>query len=175
MVSVYAAKEKNLSASEVRALYEIIIKAYADTEYQMWGQNYVRVSFSDFQKFIDADQILVAFLNDKIAGGIRYYPLDDHTFSFGLFGADFSQSGQGIGRSLIDAVEIRVRKSGGTAIKIEILRARDFEIPIKIKLHNWYQSIGYTFVGSVSFEDKFPEHAKGILVPCMFDYYEKKL
>ncbi len=48
MVSVYSAKEKNLSASEIQTLYEIIIKAYADTEYQMWGMNYVRVTLDDF-------------------------------------------------------------------------------------------------------------------------------
>ncbi|MBK9191978.1 MAG: GNAT family N-acetyltransferase [Crocinitomicaceae bacterium] len=175
MVSVYSAKEKNLSASEIQTLYEIIIKAYADTEYQMWGMNYVRVTLDDFQKFIEADQILVEFLNNKIAGGIRYYPLDQNTYSFGLFGADFSLSGKGIGRKLIEAVELQVTKSGGTSIKIEILRPRDFEIPIKTKLHDWYQKLGYAFVESIPFEEKFPERAKGILVPCMFDYYEKKL
>lgn len=175
MVSVYSAKEKNLSPSEFRILYDIIIKAYADTESEMWGPNYVRVSEKDFQNFIDNDQVLVAFMHEKIVGGLRYYRLDDHTFSFGLFGADLNLSGKGIGKKLIEAVENKAMQSGVSIIRIEILRPRNFEIPIKTKLHQWYQNLGYAFVGSESFEEKFPEKAKGILVPCMFDYYERQL
>lgn len=175
MITIHSAKEKKLSEKEFQHLYHIIVKAYADTESEMWGKNYVRVSESDFRKFIEADQILVAFLNDAVVGGLRYYRSSEDTFGFGLFGADFSLSGNGIGRALINRVEEAVKKSGGKKIKIEILRPKNFELPIKTILHNWYQRLGYEHTTSVDFAEEFPDRAVGILVPCMFDYYEKKL
>jgi hypothetical protein len=61
MITIHSAKQKNLSEQEFQKLYSIIVKAYADTESEMWGKNYVRVSELDFRKFIAADEILVAF------------------------------------------------------------------------------------------------------------------
>jgi len=124
---------------------------------------------------VAADQVLVAFMDDQVVGGLRYYQSDENTFGFGLFGADFSLSGKGIGRALIDRVEAEAKKSGIQKIKIEVLRPRDFEVPIKIFLHNWYQRLGYKFTHTVGFAEEFPERAKGILVPSVFAFYEKQL
>lgn len=175
MIQIYSAREKGLSEADFQRLYNIVVTAYAETEAEMWGPDYVRVSWNDFRSFIAQDQILVAYLNQQVAGGIRYYPNADGTFGFGLFGADFSLSGKGVGRALIQRVEEEVRRSGGTAIKIEILRPRDFELPIKTILHAWYQRLGYQYTKTVGFAETFPDRAKGILVPCVFDYYEKKI
>jgi GNAT superfamily N-acetyltransferase len=175
MITIHSAKQKQLSEAHFQTLYHIIVKAYADTEAEMWGENYVRVSEAAFREFMAADQVLVAFMDDQVVGGLRYYPLDTDTFSFGLFGADFSLSGKGIGRALIERVEEEVKKAGASKIKIEILRARDFELPIKKILHDWYQRLGYKFTHTVGFAEEFPDRAKGILVPCDFDYYEKRL
>jgi GNAT superfamily N-acetyltransferase len=173
MITIHSAKQKNLSEQEFQQLYRIIVKAYADTESEMWGKNYVRVSEVDFRKFIQADEILVAFMNDRVVGGLRYYRSSEDIFGFGLFGADFSLSGKGIGRALINRVEEEVKKAGFKKIKIEILRPKNFELPIKKNLHDWYQRLGYQYQGSVDFEQEFPDRAIGILVPCVFDYYEK--
>ncbi|MBK9592152.1 MAG: GNAT family N-acetyltransferase [Crocinitomicaceae bacterium] len=174
MITIHSAKQKNLSEQEFQKLYSIIVKAYADTESEMWGKNYVRVSELDFRKFIAADEILVAFLNDNVVGGLRYYRSSEDTFGFGLFGADFSLSGKGIGRALINRVEEEVKKSGCKKIKIEILRPKNFELPIKKVLHNWYQRLRYMHTGTVDFAEEFPDRAIGILVPCVFDYYVKE-
>lgn len=175
MITIHSAKQKNLSEKEFQQLYKIIVKAYADTESEMWGLNYVRVSEKDFRKFIQADQILVAFLDNQPVGGLRYYRSSADTFGFGLFGADFSLSGKGIGKALIDRVEEEAKKAVASKIKIEILRPKNFDIPIKVVLHNWYQRLGYKFIGTVDFAEEFPDCAKGILIPCVFDYYVKQL
>lgn len=175
MITLYSAKQKQLSKDEFLQLYEIIIHAYAETESEMWGKNYKRVSEEDFQKFIDADEVLIAYFNQTVAGGLRYYKIADDVFSFGLFGVDFSLSRKGIGRELISRVEEMVKKRGASSIRIEILRPENFDLPIKKILHQWYQQLGYRFIGSTDFAEKFPERAVGILVPCVFDFYEKKL
>lgn len=175
MITIHSAKQKNLTEQEFQQLYQIIVKAYADTESEMWGKNYVRVSESDFRKFIEADEILVAFLNETVAGGLRYYRSSQNTFGFGLFGADFLLGGKGIGRALINRVEEEVKKSNCKKVRIEILRPKNFELPIKKILRNWYQRLGYKFIGTVDFAEEFPDRAEGILVPCVFDYYEKEL
>ncbi|MBI3135476.1 MAG: GNAT family N-acetyltransferase [Bacteroidetes bacterium] len=175
MIQVYSAKQKVLSEKEFQQLYAIIVKAYADTEAEMWGKNYVRVSASDFRNYITADQVLAAFINDQPVGGLRYYRISETCYSFGLFGADFTFSRKGVGRALISRVEEEVKKKNGTHIKIEILRPRDFELPIKTTLHNWYQQLGYKYLKTVDFAAEFPDRAAGILVPCVFDFYEKVL
>jgi GNAT superfamily N-acetyltransferase len=175
MITIHSAKQKNLTEQEFQQLHQIIVKAYADTESEMWGKNYVRVSESDFRKFVEADEILVAFLNETVAGGLRYYRSSENTFGFGLFGADFSLSGKGIGRALISRVEEEVKKSNCKKIRIEILRPKNFELPIKKILHEWYQRLGYQYSGSTGFEEAFPDRAIGILVPCVFDYYVKEV
>lgn len=175
MITIHSAKQKNLSTKEFKTLYDIIIKAYADTESEMWGENYVRVSEKLFNHFIEKDEILVAFLNNEVVGGLRYYEAEKDVFSFGLFGADFSKSGMGIGRALIERVEEEVLKKGAKKIKIEILRPQKFEIPIKVILADWYQRLGYKYSHSIDFEIEYPDRAQGILAPCNFDYYLKEL
>lgn len=175
MISVYSAKHKQLSAQEFEQLYQIIIKAYADTESEMWGKNYVRVSKIDFQNFINDDKVLVAFLDGSVVGGLRYYAADKDTWSFGLFGADFTKSRLGIGRALISEVETLAVAAGAKKIKIEILRPANFELPIKKILSEWYIKLGYQFVESRDFSTLKPLESKGLICPCTFDYYLKQL
>lgn len=175
MILVYSAKEKNLTPTEFVQVYNIIIKAYADTESEMWGKNYVRVSRFDFQNLIVEDKVLVAFLNGEIVGGIRYYALDDTTWSFGLFGADFSKSRMGIGRALIAETERLAILNGAKKIKIEILRPTLFELPFKKKLAEWYIKLGYLYFESIDFSILKPVESKGLVCPSSFDYYVKDL
>jgi len=141
----------------------------------MWGKNYVRISEKSFREFIEKDEVLVAFLDNELVGGLRYYETEKGVFSFGLFGADFLKSRNGIGAALIKRVEEEAIKNGAKKIKIEILKPQNFDIPIKVILAKWYQRLGYKYTHTIDFEKEFPLKAKGILVPCNFDYYLKEL
>ena len=174
-IVVVSARQKVIQDKDFSKLYGIIIKAYADTEDQLWGKNYVRVSQADFREYIAKDQVLVAYLEDEVVGGLRYYETEPGIFSFGLFGADFSKSRLGIGRALIERVEEEAGKKGASKIRIQILVPRNFELPVKTILAAWYQRLGYVYTHTTHFEVEFPDHARGIIVPCNFDYYCKVL
>lgn len=175
MIDIVSVSERSLSQEILDELYNIIIRAYALTEDQMWGDNYVRVSRDDFNQYLAADEFLFAFYDSRPAGGLRYYQSAPGVYGFGLFGVDFSFSRKGIGRALIKRVEDEAKIKGAEKIRIEILRPRDFELPIKSQLHGWYLSLGYLHTETVDFQKTFPDRAQGILVPCVFDIYEKTL
>ena len=76
------------------------------------------------------------------------------------------------------AAEDHALENGAEYMEIEILRAKDFDIPSKVMLHEWYLRQGYVFLESVDFVARKPqESAKAVrlLVPSVFDCYRKPL
>ena len=95
-----------------------------------------------------------------------------------IFLSDFDKKGLGIGRKLIEAAESHALKSGAEYMEIEILRAKDFDIPSKVRLHKWYLRQDYVFLESVEFVARKPKESKKatrLLVPSVFDCYRKPL
>ncbi|UKN02307.1 GNAT family N-acetyltransferase [Paracrocinitomix mangrovi] len=177
MLTVFSAKDFRLTEEQFATLYDIIIHAYRETESEIWGENYVRVSEQEFGACIDRDEILVAFLDGKVVGGIRYFHLRDKTWTFSLLGADFNQKGKGIGRALIDAVEEKVKEKGGDRIHIEVLRAEDIDVESKNILSNWYQRLGYDLVKTIDVFEVYDDADKWnkLANPSVFDCYLKAL
>jgi GNAT superfamily N-acetyltransferase len=149
--------------------------AYASTEKEIWGENYIRMSKSEYFELLDGDQILIAKWDDEIAGCIYFYQKDEVSFGFGLLGthADFTK--RGIGRALIDAVEERAKAAGAKSMNIEILRVRGMDVANKIVLRKWYEAMGFTYTYSEDFANIKPEKASSLARPSDFDYYEKSL
>jgi GNAT superfamily N-acetyltransferase len=92
-----------------------------------------------------------------------------------LLCADFSKSGLGIGRALIEEVEKIAKDNGAVEIEIEILRTKGIEVPFKVRLKDWYQKLGYVYTHSQNFANIRPENAKKLLAPSDFDHYLKNL
>lgn len=174
MSQVTVVNAKLLDEEELKSLYEIIIKAYALTENLMWGENYVRIPFGEYFKYVQNDEIFVALLNREVVGGIRFYDLNKEEKMFSLFGADFNHSGKGIGESLIQFILDKAKHEKIKRIKIEILRPADFELPDKKRLANWYKRFGFNYTGSDKFEDKLPK-AQQPITKCVFDYYQLEI
>lgn len=177
MVKVLSAKEFRLSDEQSKQLYDIVVAAYAHTEKEIWGEGYVRMTRQVFQEYIEQDEILMAFLDGRIVGGIRYYHLEDNSWSFSLLGADFNQKGKGIGRALIEAVEEDVSKKGGDQIHIEVLRAEALDVESKTILSNWYQRLGYELVKTIDVLEVYNDPVKWskLVNPSVFDCYLKVL
>ena len=179
MVTTEIAQIRELSEADIDRLYDIMRHAYAVTEVEIWGENYTRMPKEEFIALIEQNQIIAARLNGKLVGSIHTYPLGEAVWAFGLFSADFAYKGKGIGRALITAAEEYARHEGkANCMELEILKPRDFEVPVKIALKEWYERLGYVFTHTISFELRKPtkaEKAKNFLVPCVFDCYTKGL
>ncbi|MCB9224140.1 MAG: GNAT family N-acetyltransferase [Crocinitomicaceae bacterium] len=177
MITVFSAKNFRLTDEQFEQLFNIIRIAYAETEKEVWGEGYVRMSREELQHHIDNDEILIALLYGKIVGGIRYYKIDDETYGFGLLGADFDHKGKGIGRALIGEVENKVKATGGKKVSIEILRASAINTDFKTHLAEWYQRLGYKYTGVLDVNAVYDNPAKWakLVNPSHFDCYLKEL
>jgi GNAT superfamily N-acetyltransferase len=178
MIEVAFADINTLSDDEVSTAFEIMRHAYRVTEVEIWGDTYSRIGLDKFVSFIKREEIIIARIDGEIVGSIYTYRLRENAFSFGLLSANFDKKGLGIGRKLIVAAEDHALENAAEYMEIEILRAKDFDIPSKVMLHEWYLRQGYVFLESVDFVARKPqESAKAVrlLVPSVFDCYRKVL
>lgn len=177
-VKVQQASKENLTSDEINRLFEIMIHAYAETESEIWGENYMRLSYDEFIEIIEKKQLFVAYLENLVVGSIRVYPLSGMKYAFGLLSADFAQSGKGIGKSLIQTIENYAKVQGATIMELEILRPAEFNSPFKDRLANWYTGMGYKFIETVNFDIVEPnriEKEATMVNRSVFDLYEKDL
>jgi len=174
-MTIKPANSPLLTPSQFERLFNIIRIAYAETEKEVWGEGYVRVSRSTLKRHIEYDQFLIALIDDEIVGGIRVYEKESGSWTFGLLGADFEHKGKGIGRALIAAAESKAKEAGGTEMSIEILRAKDIETDFKVNLAKWYQRLGYEFTGQLDVMSVYPDADKWakLVNPSIFDCYVK--
>ena len=178
MIEIKIADLSSLSLQQLERIYTLLRDAYAITEREIWGENYSRMSFDQFRFHVKKREFLYAEFDGVIVGSIHHYRVNENTFSFGSLSADFSKKGNGIGRKLIAAAESSAKQQGATKMTLEILRPRDYELPFKTVLREWYLSQNYFFVATSSFlELKRDQIAKAKLlkVPVVFDCYEKLL
>lgn len=178
MITIELASRSQMTQADIDRAYSLLIIAYAETEKEIWGKNYSRLSLDEFIKLIDANEFYIARLNDEIVGSIHTSRLDSESFGFGLLSADFAQKGLGIGRKLIETAENHAKRKGAKFMKIEILRPSNRELPQKKKLDKWYRRQGYVFLKSMSFVDRKPDKAEKalrLITPTQFDCYEKVL
>jgi len=176
MLTIIPTSERPLSNLEIVQVHEIMRIAYEMTEEEIWGENYIRLFIEDFTKLIKEGNIYVAYLNGVIVGSVHIYPKDKNTYTFSLLSSDFNFGGQGIGTALIKRVEEEAMKHNASQIKMEILRIKGKDIPHKIRLHTYYERLGYMYTHSDDCSCIIPEWKyKLLLQPSNFDFYCKKL
>lgn len=176
MLKIIPTSEKQLTPSEIKEVHEIMRIAYAETEAEIWGKNYVRLFLPDYTKLIEEGNIFVAYLNGKIVGSVHIYQKNKDTYTFSLLSADFNVGGQGIGTALVKRVEEEALKHGAKFIKMEILRLKGIDVPHKIRLHNFYERLGYNYTHSADSDCIIPDWKYKLLVkPSDFDFYSKDL
>lgn len=174
-IVILSSDTHTFSSSERAELFEIMRDAYARTEIEIWGENYLRMPQTEYEGLIDKGQIFGALLNDKIVGSIHARKLDSESSTFSLLAVHADFGGHGIGKKLIEAAEETAKSEGTKFMKIEILRPRDFTLPQKDRLRAWYEGMGYNFTHDQNFQDRRPDRAKDLKVPSVFDCYRKVL
>lgn len=176
MIKIEKASFIKHSSEELNTLYQIIIKGYELTEEEVWGPNYVRIFKPEYDKLIENGEILIAFFNGKVAGGINHYGRNNNEYTFSLLATDFNMGGMGIGKALINTVEDIAIQKEINLIKIEILRVRGVDTIPKLRLANFYAKLGYEYSHSndcscLIYNEKY----RKLKAPSDFDFYLKKL
>lgn len=178
MILVEKARLESLSHLEIQQMYDLLIIAYAETEKEIWGENYIRISFDEYLSLIQKNEIYLARLEGELVGSVHLYSLNKSSFSFGLLNVNFTEKGKGIGLALINYIEKEVKKEGGNEMHIEILRPTGVELEFKVFLRKWYEKLGYQFTGFDTFINLKPdkvEKAKELIVPSGFECFFKQL
>ena len=175
MITVLSSAEYQFTPEERDELFEIMRDAYARTEREVWGENYVRLSQPEFNQLIDEGSIFGAKLDDQIVGTIYLKKVSDAERSFSLFGVHSKAEGRGIGSRLIEAVEDQARMEGAEGMIIDILRVRDTEVASKKRLRTWYEKQGYEFTHTENFQDRIPHRAHNLKAPSIFECFRKRL
>lgn len=176
MIQILSTSEKQLTPSEIKEAHEILRIAYEVTEEEIWGKDYNRLFIEDFTALVEAGEIYVAYLDNKIVGSIHIYQHNSDTYKFSLLSVDFKHGGNGIGTALINRAEEEAIQNGAKQIKIEILRVKGKDVPHKVRLHNYYQRLGYAYTHSADSDCLIPDWKYKLLVnPSDFDFYCKEL
>lgn len=176
MIQIKTASLINHSKLELDELYEIIIKGYELTEEEVWGPKYVRVFRPEYDRLIEKGEVLIAFYNGKVAGGIHHYSINDQGYTFSLLAVNFSLGGLGIGKALIDEIENIAISKKAKQIKIEVLRVRGVDTIAKLKLAKFYDRLGFKYSHSkdcscLIYQEKYEK----LKAPSDFDFYIKQL
>lgn len=174
-IEIKDTSEISLTANQKEELYELIRVAYAETEKEIWGDNYIRASRDELNDYLDRGEFLLVLDNEHVVGCVHYSKNNPSSTSFGLLATHNDYKHYGIGSALISAVEQKAKENGSDDVELTILRPYDGEVASKSLLKNWYEGKGYCFIQSIDFSEVRPERAKRLLVPCSFDYYRKEL
>lgn len=172
-IEILSSEEHTFNPAERSELFEIMRDAYARTEVEIWGENYLRMPQAEYEGLIDEGRILGAILDGRVVGSIFSKNIDSDTSTFGLLAVHRDFGGRGIGSALVEAAEQRAQLEGSKYMNIEILRPRDFEVPIKNRLRSWYAGMDYEFTHHENFQDRRPDRAKDLKEPSVFDCYRK--
>lgn len=178
MIKIEQTNLTTISQCQLEQQYDALIRAYADTEIEIWGENYIRISFEEYKKVIEKELVFSALLNDEVVGTILLSNHGKGHFSFGLLAVDFKHKGLGIGRKLIEKAEQKARSLGGIKMTLEILKPKNQTLPFKKQLAEWYERLGYRYLFTKSFIELKPnrvEKARLLITPSVFDCYEKEL
>jgi GNAT superfamily N-acetyltransferase len=137
-----------------------MIIAYAETEVNIWGENYTRCPLDEYKTLLDQGEIIIAWLDGQIVGSIHVYPVTHNRYGFGLLNADFSLGGQGIGSGLVEQAEKHAKQNGAKLMQLEILRPKVELLAEKERLKKWYTRLGYKLVSTGDFTELKPDKAE---------------
>ncbi|AGB41564.1 putative acetyltransferase [Halobacteroides halobius DSM 5150] len=96
-------------------------------------------SIGDVAEEIKKKEVLIAYLDGKAAGSVRFSLLTESQYCLSRLGVLDEYQGQQVGKELIKAVEKRVIEKGGQEIIL-------YSAYRKKELINFYQSLGYQIV-----------------------------
>ena len=58
MIRIIPANSEEVSLEDCNQLHELVRIAYAHTEIEIWGENYIRINHSDYMALIEKGEVL---------------------------------------------------------------------------------------------------------------------
>lgn len=145
--------------ADVGAVTAIINAAYQVERFFIDGD---RTSEDEVRRYMAKGAFLVAEEDGRPAGCVYVEQRGDRGY-FGLLAVDPAQHGKGLGRTLVEAAEERLRRAGCIAMDISV-------VDLRTELPPFYRRLGYVETGTAPFPD--PEKATR---PCHFILMSKPL
>ena len=145
--------------ADVGAVTAIINAAYQVERFFIDGD---RTSEDEVRRHMAKGAFLVAEEDGRPAGCVYVEQRGDRGY-FGLLAVDPAQHGKGLGRTLVEAAEERLRRAGCIAMDISV-------VDLRTELPPFYRRLGYVETGTAPFPD--PEKATR---PCHFILMSKPL
>jgi N-acetylglutamate synthase-like GNAT family acetyltransferase len=102
---------------------------------------------------IRAGGMLVARRDGRIVGCAAMQVIADDTVELGYMSAAPGDWGSGAGRALVAAGEAWARSRGAETLLMKLLVPRDDSHPLKHRLRDWYERLGYRSVRTVEFDE----------------------
>ena len=159
----------------VQELAQLINRAYAAGETGLWIEGTARITPAEVVDAIRGGAMLVATLEDRIAGCACVLPIDASTADLGLISAAPERRSRGVGRALVRRAEAMMRARGVDTMQLELLVPRGWVHPDKEHLRAWYTRLGYRLVRSAPFDEVAPRQASRVATPCEFLVFAKPL
>jgi ribosomal protein S18 acetylase RimI-like enzyme len=159
----------------VERLATLINAAYEVGEAGLWVEDTPRTSPAEVARLVGAGEMLVARLDDRVAGCARVRQLDPGTGEVGFISAAAEARGAGIGRALLAEAEDEMRTRGAATMQLELLVPRAGVHPEKERLRDWYTRRGYEIVRTAPFEEIATHLAADLATPCEFEIFQKPL
>ena len=159
----------------VGAVTKMINEVYAAAERGPWADGAARTGPAEVAGLVRDGELVVAWLDGRLAGCVRVRRVDDDTSEFGMLAADPRHRGVGVGRELVRFAERWSREAGRETMRLELLVPREWAHPDKEFLAAWYGRLGYRVVGTGTVEDSHPDLAPLLATPCAVVVYQKDL
>ncbi len=84
--------------------------------------------------------------------------------------------GSGAGKKLVEFAEEHCKNVlGKSVMQCELLVSTEFEHPFKVRMHAWYERMGYKVVRSGDFGAEYPHLKPCLVTDVEFRVYEKPL
>ncbi len=159
----------------VTKLTSIINQVFLVAEAEIWKENHQRINVELLADMIINREIMVAEVNNVIAGCVQIKFLSNNIAKFGMLTVAPVYKGKKLGSVLVKEVEQYAFKKGRSKMRLELLSPKERPNAGKQFLLKWYNRIGYDFLRQLSFEEIDPRESKNLKTPCFFNLYQKDL
>ena len=175
-LKIYFAKVGLLSNNTIMAIRDFVNAAYTEGENRMWNGIHQRTSIEELEDKILANQLVVAQLDNSIAGiVVVHQTIDRQIAEFMMLAVSAQYKRRGIGGRLIEFAEAWAVEHGMTKMRLELLTPSNWKHPAKEIIKKWYRQLGYLPQGKEPFERGYPHLAPQLKTKCDFTMWTKSL